>query len=341
MGDDTWLLWDSRMVEHDPGGRHPERPARLTSIRDSLLETPIAGTRWVEPSPATRTAVERVHPAEYVDQVEEVRGRAVVLDPDTRTSAASVEAAWLAAGAAVQAVDAVQAGDARGAFALVRPPGHHAEADRAMGFCLLNNVAIAATHAIEAHGCERVLVIDWDVHHGNGTQHAFEDRRDVLFFSSHRYPFFPGTGAAQEVGRGAGAGYTVNLPLPPDLGDTDYAALYRELLVPVAEAYRPDLVLVSAGFDAHRDDPLGDMRIGDEGFAALCGTVADIADRHANGRLALLLEGGYDLDALTASVRACLTVLRGETPPTFGAPSPAGDRVLRSASRAIRRFWPS
>jgi len=326
-------------VEHDPGGPHPERPARLTAIRAALDDDPVPGTAWRAARPAERASIERVHAAAHIEDIDSARGRRRAIDPDTRMSEATVDAAWLAAGASVQAVDAVFAGEADNAFALVRPPGHHAEPSRAMGFCFYNNVAIAAAHAIAEHGCERVLVVDWDVHHGNGTQSAFYDRRDVLFLSAHRYPFYPGTGAAHEVGTGAGEGYSINLPLPPTLGDGDYETLFDACVRPIAVAYRPDLVLVSAGYDAHADDPLGDQHVGDEGFAALCGVVHDIALESAGGRLVLVLEGGYDLDGTAASARACAQVLAGETPPERKAAGPLGERVRKAATGAFSRYW--
>ncbi|MFZ5470964.1 MAG: histone deacetylase, partial [Myxococcota bacterium] len=246
------------------------------------------------------------------------------LDPDTAMSEKSYDTAVLAAGAAVQAVEEVLAGRASNAFALVRPPGHHAETARAMGFCLFNNVAIAAETARRV-GAARVLVLDWDVHHGNGTQAAFWKRRDVMYLSSHQFPFYPGTGAPFEIGEGEGEGYTVNCALPGGQGDADYGCVFHELFIPVAEAYRPELVLVSAGFDAHRADPLGGMRVTERGFAAMCSAVKDLADRVCQGRLVLVLEGGYDLDALNDSVRACIEVLSGRRTESFppGAAEPA------------------
>ncbi len=320
MARDVLLLVDDTMLGHDPGPHHPERPDRLRAIVAALRGSPVAGVRWVVPRPAPREAIERIHEPAYVDGIERLRGRSAALDLDTTVSPGSIPAALLAAGAAIDAVTAVTAGDARCAFALVRPPGHHAEAQRAMGFCLFNNIAIAAAHARAALGCQRVLIVDWDVHHGNGTQHAFYDRSDVLYFSTHRSPFYPGTGGADEVGAGEGAGHTVNVPLGARCGDAEYAAIFDELLGPVADAYRPDLLLVSAGFDAHRDDPLGGMGVTAEGFAALCGRVRGITQRHAGDRLVLILEGGYDLGALAESVHACVEVLAGATCPPSRPP---------------------
>jgi acetoin utilization deacetylase AcuC-like enzyme len=341
MAEPVLLFTDPAMLAHDPGPGHPERPARLEAALAALRARPVAGTAWRAPRPATREQVVRVHDPAYVDAVEALRGQYAVLDGDTFTSPRTVEAAWLAAGAAIDAVEAVVRGKARRAFALVRPPGHHAERDHAMGFCFLNNVAVAAAHARETLGCERVLIVDWDVHHGNGTQHTFEERRDVLVFNTHQFPLYPGTGGAPETGRGEGDGFTVNVPLPRGSGDPEYAAVYDDLLEPIAEAYRPDLVLVSAGFDPHRDDPLSDMAVTTEGFAHLCGMVRGIADAHAGGRLVLLLEGGYDLAALSNSVLGCVEVLAGaEAPDVRGTPGSAAAAALHRTRVIQSRHWP-
>jgi acetoin utilization deacetylase AcuC-like enzyme len=236
-------------------------------------------------------------------------------------------------------VTEVVSGHYRHALALVRPPGHHAEADEARGFCLFNNVAIAAAHARAELGCERVLIVDWDVHHGNGTQHSFYDRDDVLLFSLHRYPFYPGTGDADETGRGAGAGYTVNVPFPGGQGDGDYLAACEALLVPIADAFAPDLVLVSAGFDAHYRDPLGGMEVTEDGYGAMAALVQAIAERHAEGRVVLLLEGGYDLSALGGGLRRCVDVLNGAPGSASGSPSPLGQEIIASLVGRHRSKW--
>ncbi|MCC6522000.1 MAG: histone deacetylase [Polyangiaceae bacterium] len=331
------LLTDPRMRRHEPGPGHPERPARLATVCAALDGA--RGTRWAEAPAAERAALERVHAPAYVEHIESLRGHPASLDADTHLSAGSVEAAYLAAGAAVEAVTAVVDGRARSAFALVRPPGHHAEADHGMGFCVFNNVAIAAAHARAALGLERVLVVDWDVHHGNGTQAAFLARSDVLFMSLHQFPFYPGTGALEEVGAGEGRGFTVNVPFPEGRGNADYARALEDVLAPIAAAYRPELVLVSAGFDAHAADPLAEMRLTEEGFAAMTGLVRDIADEHAAGRLVLLLEGGYDLRALAESTRACVEVLAGATPPSFAGTTERGGAVLGRLERELAPYW--
>jgi acetoin utilization deacetylase AcuC-like enzyme len=331
------LYADPAMERHDPGAGHPERPDRLAAVCNALVGMP--GTEVRAPVAATREQIARVHTADHIARVEAVRGRTASLDPDTHVSPQSVEAAYLAAGATAGAVDAVLRGDDRHAFALVRPPGHHAESHVAMGFCLFNNVAVAAEQAL-ASGCERVLVVDWDVHHGNGTQESFYERDDVLFFSTHQFPFYPGTGDVAESGSGRGAGYTVNVPLPAGCDDHDYSAAFSDVLVPIADAFRPDLVLVSAGFDAHRRDPLAEMRATEEGYAMMAAVVRDIADRHARGRIVLTLEGGYDLDALAASARAVVDVLAGgATAPAIAPSAPHAGKVLGAVAGHHRGRW--
>jgi acetoin utilization deacetylase AcuC-like enzyme len=226
----------------------------------------------------------------------------VSLDPDTSMSPGSLTAAYLAAGGALVAVDAIMSRQVDHVFCAVRPPGHHAEAGRAMGFCLFNNVAIAARYVQKKHGLKRVLIVDWDVHHGNGTQHSFEDDPSVLFFSTHQYPHYPGTGRESERGRGAGEGFTLNVPMDAGEGDEEYRAIFQKSLVPAADAFKPEFVIISAGFDAHKDDPLASMGLTEEGYADLTGIVAGIAKRHAGGRILSSLEGGYHLTSLAASV---------------------------------------
>jgi len=262
------------------------------------------GGRVIEPRPATRAELLRVHDAAHVDAMAAASGRAVMLDADTFTSPESYEIALLAAGAAVQAAE--HALDTREtAFALVRPPGHHAERDKAMGFCLFNNVAVAAAAAI-ARGLSRVAIVDIDVHHGNGTQRTFYSDPKVLYVSTHQFPFYPGTGAADETGTGAGKGFTFNVPLAAGAADAQYAAAYRTI-AGVLETYAPELLLVSAGFDAHEDDPLASMRLTTAGYGAVVKCLADTAAR-VGCPMALVTEGGYDLDALRACLEACLAV---------------------------------
>jgi acetoin utilization deacetylase AcuC-like enzyme len=336
------ILADERMRLHDAGAGHPERPARLEAIEKQLQREPIASVKFAQPRPATRKAIVRVHDEKYVAFIDLLRGRSARLDADTAVSSHTVEAAYLAAGAAIDAVEAVMRGEASSTFALVRPPGHHAERDRAMGFCLFNNIAIAAQHAIDAHRLDRVLIVDWDVHHGNGTQHAFEDRRDVLFISTHQWPLWPGSGAASEHGRGAGEGFTVNLPLPAGFDDAGYIALFEQVIAPIADQYQPQLVLVSAGFDAHARDPLAGMAMTEGGFARLCAVMRDVATRHGNGRIALILEGGYDLDGLARSACACIATLAGAEQQSINdiAPCSAAEQAVIDRHMEMQRpYW--
>jgi len=312
----TALLRSERFRGHDTGA-HPENPGRLAAVEAELARAGLLTDRPnVEFGSAPPEAVARVHDRRYLAAVEALARRGGgFLDADTIVRPDSVEVALLAAGAGVAAVEAVLAGRARRAFVLGRPPGHHATPARGMGFCLVNSAAVAAAHAL-ALGLERVAIIDWDVHHGNGTQDAFDESERVFFCSVHQSPLYPGTGAAGERGRGRGLGFTLNLPLPPGQGDAAYERVFDERVVPAVRAYRPELVVVSAGFDAHADDPLAGMRLTERGFAALARRAVDLAEETAEGRLVALLEGGYDPTALARSVAAVLAELDREPPRT-------------------------
>ncbi|WP_444986129.1 histone deacetylase family protein [Halomonas mongoliensis] len=298
--------------------KYPEHPARLTAIRHLLELEPVPGVTFQTGMAATREQLARVHTLSYVDSLSRLRGKSAWLDVDTTAvSPGSVEAAEVAAGTAIAAVEAVLQGRTESGFALVRPPGHHAEPVRARGFCLFNNVAVAAAHARLALGCERVMIVDWDAHHGNGTQDIFWADPDVLFFDIHRAsPFYPGTGSLEEVGAGLGDGTNVNVPLPADAGDAAYLKAFREILVPAAEWFQPDLILVSAGFDPHSHDLA--LNVSYDGFAAMTGILQALARRHCSGRLVFVLEGGYNLISLSRGVRTVLRVLAGEAPPEPG-----------------------
>jgi acetoin utilization deacetylase AcuC-like enzyme len=264
----------------------------------------------VEPGPCPIETLASVHLAAHIETVRAACKRAPArLDPDTGVSSGSWEAALLAAGSAIAACDTVITGRARAAFSACRPPGHHAEADRAMGFCLFNNVAVAARHLKKAHGLERVLIVDWDVHHGNGTQHIFEADDTVFYFSTHQLPLYPGTGREHERGCGPGIGFTLNVPLPAGTGDAEYLRIYEDVLKPAIDRFRPQAILISAGFDAHRDDPLAAMAITEEGYAGMSYILREAAEEHCDGRIVSLLEGGYNLAALAASVEAHLVAL--------------------------------
>ncbi len=296
------LVYDELFLNHrDPVYSHPECPERLIAVQGALKRAGVRERTEEHPTrAATREEILRVHRGSYFDRVQrELSGSEGHLDPDTFFSEGSWEAALHAAGATADlAVDVLGGvGGLTGGLALVRPPGHHAEADRAMGFCIFNNVAVAAEAALAA-GAARVAILDWDVHHGNGTQHSFERRKDVLYLSTHRYPFYPGTGSHREIGVGEGEGYTVNVPLPGGCGDEEMVAAFDQIVCPVIAQYDPDLVLLSAGFDAHRDDPLGGMSVSDRGFRVLARKVRQVAEQVCGGKVAAVLEGGYDVEAL-------------------------------------------
>ncbi len=305
------FVFHPSFLQHDTGPAHPERPERLTAILDHLRAVGL----WhkltpLHPNPVARETLLLVHTTAYLDQVERAcQHGPTALDPDTVASPHSWQAALRAAGAVTQAIDRVMAGTLDAAFCAVRPPGHHALADCAMGFCLLNNVAIGARYAFHHHDLSRILIVDWDVHHGNGTQAIFEDDPAVLYFSTHQFPFYPGTGAKEERGTGKGSGMTVNVPLPAGAGDAELIQAFREELVPRADAFKPQLVCISAGFDAHRDDPLAGLNVTEAGYAQLTRIVRELAARHCRGRIVSALEGGYQLLALGRSVEAHLRVL--------------------------------
>ncbi len=335
----THVLSDSRFLGHLAGPMHAESPGRLSAILEALRSHEVPGTQLVTPRPATRAELEQVHTAEHVAAMLALEGKTAQLDPDTGVSPGSIEAALLAAGAGAQAVTSVMRQEATNAFALVRPPGHHAEASHAMGFCLFNNVALAA-EAARREGAQRVLILDWDVHHGNGTQNMFWNRRDVLFCSAHQYPYYPGSGAASEVGEGAGAGFTVNCAMPGGQRDADYGAVFHDVFLPIAQQFRPELILVSAGFDAHRADPIGGMNVTERGFAAMCSAVKSLAQALCGGKLVLLLEGGYDLKALAASAHACVEVLAGHRTDEFPTGvGPSGAEAVSDSLEALRPYW--
>jgi acetoin utilization deacetylase AcuC-like enzyme len=322
---------------HDAGAGHPERPERLEALRRGLrpLEPRL---RILAPPEASRAELLRVHAPEHVDAIEGTEGRTVRFDPDTQAGPHSYRAALRAAGAVVAAVDAVLDGRIGRAFCAVRPPGHHAERDRAMGFCLFNSVAVGAAHAL-ARGLERVLIIDFDVHHGNGTQRSFYDDPRVLYVSSHAYPFYPGTGGPHELGEGRGRGFTLNLPLPAGCGDAEYSALYRQVVAPVGRAFDPQLVLVSAGFDPHEDDPLAGMRLTPAGFGDVMSACLDAAQGAAASRVVAALEGGYDLVAIEASAAQVTKALLGDPVPPIGSRSALGERLVAEARRRFAEFW--
>ncbi|WP_404365217.1 histone deacetylase [Marinobacter sp.] len=298
--------------------KYPEHPGRLTAIMNLLEKEPVEGVRFESGRPATREQLGRVHTTGYLEHMYELRGQNAWLDVDTTAvSTGSIEAAEVAAGTAIAAAEAVMQGRASSAFALVRPPGHHAEPVRARGFCLFNNVAVAAAHAQAELGCDRVMIVDWDAHHGNGTQDIFWADPDVMFVDLHRAaPFYPGSGSLEEVGAGFGEGTTVNIPMAAGSGDAAYLKAFRDIVVPAADWFKPDLILVSAGFDPHWYDLA--LNVSYEGFAAMTAIMQEIAHKHCEGRVAFVLEGGYHLESLSHGVRAVLEVLAGGEVPEPG-----------------------
>lgn len=337
------IFTSDRFADHlNPPG-HPERVERAEVMQVVTADWRKRGGGVREPGPATKEQLARVHHPDYVTLIRETAGRAISLDPDTFTSPDSYEVACLAAGAACQAVDHVLDGPkGTRAFALVRPPGHHAERGRAMGFCLFNNIAVAATHA-RARGLRRVAVVDYDVHHGNGTQWTFFEDPSVLFVSSHQFPFYPGTGDADEIGEGAGRGFTVNLPLEAGATDADYELVYQRVAAPILRQFKPDLILVSAGFDAHARDPLAGMRVSTEQFGRLTGLVTGLADEVCDGRVVAITEGGYDLQALAASLTIAIAALAGDTslaklPEPTGL-TPRGEATLKAVRPQLAEYW--
>lgn len=330
-------------LEHDTGP-HPEQPARITAIEGELSDRGWLGYERVESPPVSRDVLRRVHPDSYVASIQAVSARGGGhLDLDTVMSARSFDAALHAAGGAVRLVELLLSGAVPTGFSAHRPPGHHACAERAMGFCLFNNIAVAARHAIDGLGVPRVMILDWDVHHGNGTNDIFYASDDVLFISIHQYPLYPGTGRPNEAGTGAGLGYTVNLPVPPGSGDPTYVSLVRDVVAPLARAYEPGLVLLSAGYDAHAEDPLAECHMSDDGFAALARMMRAVCDE-LGVPLGAVLEGGYALGALGRGVAVTLEALAGSGPGSGSALS-ADDVPVAAESRAalerLAEFWPA
>jgi acetoin utilization deacetylase AcuC-like enzyme len=330
----AFLVDDAVFDRHEPLGYHPERPERLAAGRAAIAGAS-ASFRRVETVEASSDDLVRVHDARFVEALEHLRGKKGMLDPDTYVSPSSIEAARRAAGGTVALVDALAEPSAVG-VALVRPPGHHACRDHAMGFCLINNIAVAAAHA-RARGMDRVAIVDFDVHHGNGTQEMFYRDPNVLYVSLHQFPFYPGTGAADEVGEGLGEGFTVNVPLGAGGGDPVYAAAFDRIVSPVLEQFAPDLILVSAGFDGAARDPLAEMTLSSVGYGLMAQRLREQAERSARGRIGFVLEGGYDLVALESGLTETLhAVLDGKR---FDVTPDKDCEDVERAARSAARYW--
>lgn len=342
----TGIVRDEIYLKHVPAHGHPENEHRLEVIYRMIRAEDMNG-HFIDivPRCATKEEILLVHSPEHYDNIAGTDGlEQCRLTADTLTCPDSFKAALTAVGGLFESISAVVSGKLSNAFAMVRPPGHHAEKGRAMGFCLFNNVALGAMFARKVLGLRRVLIVDWDVHHGNGTQHCFESDPSVMFFSIHQYPLFPGTGLYTEAGIGAGEGYTINIPLSKGYGDGEYIGLFEQLLKPVARAFAPELIIVSAGFDIHQSDPIGKMRVSTRGFAGLTRSLMNIADTCCDGKLVLCLEGGYNLNVLEQSVKAVLQELSGMTVTDMEALCAKMSRkklnyVLKRVIHVHKRFW--
>ena len=336
-------------LEHKTEIFHPESPFRLQAIY-TMLESVDFGEnlQYIEPRLATLDEILMVHAPRYVDQIlDSAEKPRIRFDPDTVTSPKTYKVAWLAAGGVIKAINVVLNGTVSTAFALVRPPGHHALRDRAMGFCILNNLAIGARYALKAHGLKRILILDWDLHHGNGIQSIFYFDPQVLYFSLHRHPYFPWTGAPEEVGTGKGEGYNVNVPLELGSSDPDYGNLFKSLLAPIARSFKPQIILVAAGFDAHHSDPLRSMNVTEAGFARMTNLLMELAAELCQGRLVLALEGGYNTEGLRDSVGMVLWELvgksrinRNEMEQVERAQYPNVAETIERVKKIQKSYWP-
>lgn len=338
----TGIVKDKQYMEHNMGAFHVESPQRIEAIYQMVEKDISFSYEEIKPRPALEEEVEMVHAPSYVKSIKETSGKdRVILDPDTSTSSRSFEVALLAAGGLLEAIDLVMEGKIQNGFALVRPPGHHAEASRAMGFCIFNNVAIGAEYLLKKHKLKKILIVDWDLHHGNGTQHSFYERCDVLYFSTHQFPHYPGTGYWDEIGVKNGEGFTVNIPLAAGKGDSDYLHIYRNILSPIAASYKPEFILVSAGFDIYLGDPLGGMQVSEKGFGALTAELMSLARDLCQDRLLFTLEGGYDLNGLSQGVKHVLFHLEGEGKPLDleAEISSAVQKELAPAFQIHKNYW--
>ena len=342
----TGIVKGEIFLKHIPGEGCPDTPQRLKSIYSMLNDSDMQGFFIdVLPQKADKEIILLFHSPEYFEKIAETKGKELIaFTADTHAGADTFDAALYAAGGLIKAISQVAAKKIDNAFALIRPPGHHAEKSRAMGYCLFNHIAVGALYAQKKLNLSKILIIDWDIHHGNGTQHAFERDPTVLFFSVHQAGLFPGTGIFTETGIGAGEGYTINLPIPKGYGDAEYTAIFERLLAPVAEQFAPELILVSAGFDTHKDDPMGGMRMTTSGFAAIAASIKRIADKVCGGKMVCSLEGGYNLDKLPGIVKAVLKEMAGITCCDVGAMAAKADKkkvdyVVRRCIDVHRHQW--
>ena len=331
------VVIDPAYLKHLPGDSHPERPERIQVLLDLANALEREKFNLLAPRAATRAEIESIHEPAHVRLVESTSSvNHYALDGDTITSRDSFGVSVLAAGGFLRLLDSIAAKESSSGFALVRPPGHHASFNRAMGFCLFNTIAIGAAYLKKQYGAKKILIMDWDVHHGNGTQDCFYEDPSVLFISTHQYPYYPGTGAINEVGAGPGEGYTINIPLPAGCSDQEYMEVFQHVVIPAAERFQPEWILVSAGFDPHRRDPLGGMRVSEEGFGGMADALFAVARRFSDARIALTLEGGYDLAALSNSVAAVLSALEQEKAPQNGGLRLSDSRIEPLIRRVLK-----
>jgi acetoin utilization deacetylase AcuC-like enzyme len=301
------------------------------------------GIEYVPARMATHEEIAMIHSPSYIESIAATKGKIQTrLDPDTVASPKSYEAACMAVGGVLNLADKLMENGVENGFALVRPPGHHAEHSRAMGFCIFNNIAVAARYLTKKHGLKKIIIVDFDLHHGNGTQHSFYTDYDVMYFSTHQYPYYPGTGHFDEVGEGEGKGYTVNVPLSYGMDDADYMYVFKNLLMPIADLFKPEAILVSAGFDTHHNDPLGGMGVTEAGYASMTRILMDIAKKHSQGRLLFCLEGGYDINGLTNSVKAVIQEMKGTSiygTKDLGSPCDGVIETVKRVKKALLPYW--
>ncbi|MGC9043609.1 MAG: histone deacetylase family protein [Myxococcota bacterium] len=337
----TALVRSELFIRHSAGDYHPESPERLIDIYkeiqpllERITEIPIRE--------ATVDELSKVHTTGYIDLINKLRDKDFSLDADTSGNRYSAETAFIAAGSSIEIAMRIARCEFENGFALIRPPGHHAESSRAMGFCIFNNIAVAAANLIHLGLSKKVLIVDWDIHHGNGTQRSFYRRDDILYFSTHLYPYYPGTGYFDETGEERGEGYTINVPLTPHRTDEDFLYIFNELLLPVADKFQPDIILISAGYDIYYKDPLGSMKVTEEGFYKITEFFKFLANKYTNNRLCLFLEGGYNTRGVAKSVYRTIESLLNDKiePPRIESPSEEVSGIVKKVKSSNKRFFP-
>lgn len=336
------LVYDELFIKHINGIQHPECPERVEAIMNMLIQSELINQlEMLQPRDATKEEITVVHDETYYDFVASTKGIEVTnIDADTSTNPYSFDAAIRGSGGFISSLEKIANGELNTAFTLPRPPGHHAERDRAMGFCLFNHVAVGASYLL-SKGFKRILIVDWDVHHGNGTQYIFYHNPNVLFFSIHQFPFYPGTGSFNEKGTGEGEGFTVNIPSPPMLGDNDYLKIFHSILKPVIEQYKPDFILVSSGFDAYFVDPLGGMKITEQGFAKLTRFILNETEKHCEGKVGFLLEGGYNIQGLSTIMKVVIEEILDINTSDISEPNddPVSEMVIEGVKETYSQYW--